>query len=158
MQPKKSWQVKNNVKSIICCLDTEGFMLKEFVPPGQSMNGDFYCNVKQLKQNRLHKRSVKWRNNYGPWTCPYITLLVQQILTSTKGTVIPHPPCSPHITLCDFSCVKKLNWRSLGDILSVEEIQAKLQDFMKMLTQNDFHQCFWSQKSCSYHCIVTEWD
>jgi D-ribose pyranose/furanose isomerase RbsD len=38
---------------------------------------------------------------------------------------------------------------------STEEIQAESQDVMKMLTQNDFQQCFRSGKSCWDRCINT---
>jgi hypothetical protein len=40
----------------------------------------------------------------------------------------------------------------------IEEIQAKSQDVMKILTQNDFQKCFWSWK---YHwdwCINADGD
>jgi len=36
---------------------------------------------------------------------------------------------------------------------SVEEIQTELQNVRKMLTQNDFQQCFRSWKSLWNHCI-----
>jgi hypothetical protein len=39
-----------------------------------------------------------------------------------------------------------------------DEIQANPHDVMKMLTQNNFYQCFWSRKSCWDHCIKTEGD
>jgi len=38
-------------------LDVEGMMRKEFVPPGQMVNGKFYCNIlRQLRENVWHKR------------------------------------------------------------------------------------------------------
>jgi hypothetical protein len=41
---------------------------------------------------------------------------------------------------------------------STEGIQAELQDVMKMLTQNDFQQCFRSWKSRWCRCINSEGD
>jgi hypothetical protein len=49
----------------------------------------------------------------------------------------------------------KLKGRRFG---SIEEMQAELQDVMKMLTQNDFQQCFRSWRSCWDHCINAEGD
>jgi hypothetical protein len=45
-RPKKPRQVKSNVKSmLICFFDIDGIIHKEFVPPGQTVNAKFYCDV-----------------------------------------------------------------------------------------------------------------
>ena len=45
-QPKKACQVRSNIKSmLIIFFDIRGIMQKEFVPPGQTVNGNFYCEV-----------------------------------------------------------------------------------------------------------------
>jgi histone-lysine N-methyltransferase SETMAR len=47
-RPKKARKVRNNVKSIlIVFFDIQGIVHKEFVPPGQSVNGTFYCEILQ---------------------------------------------------------------------------------------------------------------
>jgi transposase len=88
-----------------------------------------------------------------------MSLLVWESLTSTKTTVIFHPPYSPDLAPCDFflfSKIKlKLNRRRFE---SIEDIQAESQDVMKMLTQNDFQQCFQSWKSHWDRCINAEGD
>jgi hypothetical protein len=44
--PKKARQVRSNVKSmLIVFFDFQGIVHKEFVPPGQTVNGKFYCEV-----------------------------------------------------------------------------------------------------------------
>jgi hypothetical protein len=44
--PKKARQVRSNVKSmLIVFFDIQGTVHKEFVPPGQTINGKFYCEV-----------------------------------------------------------------------------------------------------------------
>jgi len=45
-RPKKARQVKCNLKSmIITFLDIKGLVHKEFVPTGQTVNSEFYCDV-----------------------------------------------------------------------------------------------------------------
>ena len=45
-RPKKARQVKSNVKSmIIAFFDVKRIVHKEFVPTGQSVNSEFYCDV-----------------------------------------------------------------------------------------------------------------
>jgi hypothetical protein len=73
---------------LIRLFGTEGIVHKEFVPPGQTVNGNFYSDVlKRPRENILRKRPVKWRNN--SWAlhhddAPFHTpLLMRQLLTST---------------------------------------------------------------------------
>jgi hypothetical protein len=49
----------------------------------------------------------------------------------------------------------KLKERRFED---VEEIQAESQDVIKMMTQNDFPQCFRPWNSCWNRCITAEGD
>ena len=138
----------------------EGNMHKEFVPPGQMVNGIFYCEVlRRLRENIWRKCPDKWCNN--SWALhhdnypTHALLVVQQFLASTKTTVIPHSPYSPDLTTCDFSLSWIWNCSSRSDILTALK---RLQDMMKMVTQKDFQQCFWSWKSCWDCCINAKRD
>ena len=52
-RPKKARMSKSKIKSmLICFFDSQGFVHKEFVPPGQSVNQNFYREVLE----RLRKR------------------------------------------------------------------------------------------------------
>jgi hypothetical protein len=97
-RPKKARQVRSNVKSmLIVFFDIQGIVHKEFVPPGQTVNGKFYCEVlKRLGEGIRRKRPDKWKKNN--WflrhdnTPAHTPLVVRQFLTSKDITVIPHPP------------------------------------------------------------------
>jgi hypothetical protein len=105
-----------------------------------------------LRENIRRKLPDKWCNTY--WTLhhenapAHATLFVQHFLVSTNTTVIPHPPYSLDIALCDFclflKMILKLQWQCFD---SIEEIQTESQDMMKMPTRNDFQQCFQPWKS-----------
>jgi hypothetical protein len=62
---KKARQVHSNVKSmLIIFFDIQGIVRKEFVPPGQTVNDKFYCEVlKQLREGIRHKSPAKWKKN-----------------------------------------------------------------------------------------------
>jgi histone-lysine N-methyltransferase SETMAR len=64
-RPKKVRQVRSNVKSmLIFFFYIIGIVHKEFLPPGQTVNGKFYCEVlKRLRESIRRKRPDKWKNN-----------------------------------------------------------------------------------------------
>ena len=93
---KKACQVHSNVKSmLIVFFNIQGIVHKEFIPPSQTVNDKFYCEVlKRLREGIRRKRPEKWKKNN--WflhhdNAPAHTSLVQQFLTSENITVIPHP-------------------------------------------------------------------
>jgi hypothetical protein len=89
--------VKNNVKlMLICFFDIDGIIRKEFVPPGQTVNAKFYCDVmRRLREDMRRKQPGKWRKNN--WVLHHdnasarTALAVQQFLASKNMTVVPHP-------------------------------------------------------------------
>ena len=48
---------------LIYFFDQEGIVHREFVPPGMTVNADFYCDVlRRLRENVRRKRPQKWQN------------------------------------------------------------------------------------------------
>jgi len=66
-RPKKAHQVCSNVKSVLTVFsDIQGIVHKEFVLPGQTFNGKFYCEVLQwLREGIQSKRPDKWKKTIG---------------------------------------------------------------------------------------------
>jgi hypothetical protein len=64
-ETEKARQVRTNVKSMLIFFsDIQGIVHKEFVPPGWTVNGKFYCEVlKRLWEGIRRKRLDKWKNN-----------------------------------------------------------------------------------------------
>jgi len=74
-RPKKAHMQKSKLKKIfICFFDQEGIVHREFVPPGMTVNADFYCDVlRRLRENVRRKRPQKWQrpeSHYPPRQCP----------------------------------------------------------------------------------------
>jgi len=99
-RPKKERQVRSNVKSMLIFFfppDIQNIVHKEFVPPGQTVNGKFHCEVlKRLREGIRRKRPDKWKKNN--WFLHHdnaparTSLVVRQFLTYKNITVIPHSP------------------------------------------------------------------
>ena len=62
-RPKKARQFLSNVKSMsMCFIDIEGIVHKDFVPPGQTLNGKFYWDIlRWLRENIQRKHPDKWQ-------------------------------------------------------------------------------------------------
>jgi hypothetical protein len=87
-RPKKARQVGSNVKSmLIIFFDIQGLVHKKCVPPGQTVNGKFYCEVlKRLREGTQRKRPDKWKNNnwflHHDNVPAHTSLVVRPFLTS----------------------------------------------------------------------------
>jgi len=84
-----------------------GIVHREFVPPEQTVNQEFYFEVwRRLRENVRRKRPELWRS--GDWfllhdNAPaHTSLSVTRCLASLGWTVVPHPPYSPDLAPCDF--------------------------------------------------------
>ena len=133
-RPKKARQVRSNIKSmLIIFLDIRGIVHKEFVPPGQTVNGKFYCEVlRRLRENVRRKRPEMWKN--GNWLLhhdnapAHTSLVVREFLTKNNVTTVPHPAYSPDLAPCDFYVFPKMKlWLKGRRFTSNEEVQAESQ-------------------------------
>jgi histone-lysine N-methyltransferase SETMAR len=94
---------------------------KEFVPPGQTVNGKFYYEVlRRLKENTSmrRKRPEIWKN--GDWLLhpenapAHTSLDVRKFLTKNNMTTVTHPAYSPDLAPCDFYAFPKMKLRLKG--------------------------------------------
>jgi len=55
-RPKKARMSKSKIKTtLICFFDSQGFVHKEFVPPGQTVNKQYYREVLERLRKRVHR-------------------------------------------------------------------------------------------------------
>jgi transposase len=147
-----------------CFFDTDGIIHKEFVPPGQTVNAKFYCNVlRWLRKDMREKRPGKWRTNN--WVLhhdnapAHTALAVQHFLASKNMTVVPQPPYSPDLLPCDFFLFPKMKIKLKGQRFdTIEEIQAKSQKVLKTLTPKDFQDSFRSWQKRWDRCVRSQGD
>ena len=75
----------------------ERIVHREFVPPGMTVNADFYCEVlRRLCENVRHKTPQKWQNQnliiYHDNAPVHKSFKLSQFLAKNNMTVIPHRP------------------------------------------------------------------
>ena len=112
---KKSTSDRSNVKVMLIVLFFywKGIVHYEFVPCGETVNKEFYLNaLKHLREAVQRKRPEAWTNN--TWMLhhdnapAHASLLICEFLTKHETTVVPQPPCSPHLAPADFFLFPKL--------------------------------------------------
>ena len=119
-RPKKLHQVRSNIKSmLIIFFDILGIVHKEFVPPGQIVNGKFYCEVlRRMRGNVRCKQPGMWKN--GDWLLnhdnapAHTSLVVREFLTKNNITTVPHPTYSPDLAPCDLYMFPKMKLQLKG--------------------------------------------
>ena len=110
---KKARQVKSNVKTmLICFFDIKGLVHLEFIPQGQTVNQQFFLEVlKRLHDAVRRKCPELWQS--GEWLLhrdnapTHTALSLWQFLTRNGMTTVSHPPYSPDLAPCDFSCFQE---------------------------------------------------
>jgi histone-lysine N-methyltransferase SETMAR len=95
-RPKKSSSSQQCYVHVDSFFDIQDIVHKEFVPPGQTVNDKFYCEVlKRLRESIQRKRPEKWKKNnwflHHDKAPAHISLVVRKFLTSKNIIVIPHP-------------------------------------------------------------------
>lgn len=154
-RPKKARQVRSNIKSmLIIFFDIRGIVHKEFVPPGQTVNGKFYCEVlRRLRENVRRKRPELWKKK--DWLVhhdnapAHTSLVVREFLAKNNMATVPHPPYSPDLAPCDFYLFPKMKIALKGRRFdSIEDIQVESQRVLNTLHPSDFQECFqkWEQR------------
>jgi len=117
---------------LISFFDANGIVHKEFVPPGQTVNQQFYLKV--LKDYTI----VYGKNNQkcgaaviGSFTTtmPLSTRpsSVQHFLAKNNMTVIPHHPYSPNLVPCDFFLFPRMKGQmKVKHFADVTEVKKKM--------------------------------
>ena len=99
---------KSNIKTmLIAFFDTDGLVLHEFVPIGQTVNKEFYKTVLQRHRDAVRRyRPEKWRS--GHWILHHYNVLAHRVVTTNEFLAKhnipspPQPPYSPDLAPCDF--------------------------------------------------------
>jgi hypothetical protein len=133
------------------------------VPPGQTVNAKFYCDVLR----RLRRTWGGSGQAHGARTAgcsittmhPRTPLCLCSIFWPLKTWRSSPTPYSPDLAPCDFSLFPKMKIKLKGRRLdTVEEIQAESQKVLKTLTQKDFQDSFRSWQKRWDRCVRSQGD
>jgi len=152
---------KSKVKTMmICFFDSNGLVHKEFLPPGQTVNQQFYIEVLE----RLRKRIIRVRPEIANTWILYHdnapchrAFSVTQFLTLKNITVLPQPPYSPDMSPCDFFLFPRIKQVVKGTHFdSVKDIQTSVTKVLQELPVNDFQKSYENWKKRWAQCVAAQ--
>jgi len=144
---------------LICFFDQEGTVHWEFVPPGMTVNADFYCDVlRRLRENVRRKRPQKWQNqnviNHHDNVPTHRPFKILQFFGQGQHASDPPSRYSPDLVPCDFFLLPKLKLRVKGRRFdTTEEIQEESQRVLDTIPGRDFQGCFQAWQKRWDRCI-----
>ena len=121
-------------------------MHKESVPPSQTVNGKFYCEVlRRMRENVRCKRPQMQKN--GDWLLhhdnapAHTSLVLREFLTKNNMTTLPQSAHLPDLAPRNFYMFPKMKpWLKRRSLISIEEIQAESQQVLNTLMAADFNE------------------
>jgi hypothetical protein len=128
-RPKQAHQSRSNVKVLLIFFYGKGVVHHEFVPRGQTVNGQFYLEVtKRSREAEQSKRPKGWINkswmlhhNNAP---AHMSLFVSEFLVKYETTVVPQLLYFPDFTPANFVLFPRLKSTLKGcRFQTIEEIE-----------------------------------
>ncbi|CAK9816200.1 Mariner Mos1 transposase [Anthophora plagiata] len=164
-RPKKSRQSRSKIKVMLTVFfDYRGVVHYEFLPPGQTVNKEYYLSVMRcLREAIRKKRPELWRNNswflHHDNAPSHTALVIRDHLSKNSTHIVPQPAYSPDLAPCDFWLFSKLKRPLRGHRFeTVEEIQRESLRALKAIPEKDFFGCFEEWKKRWHKCILSNGD
>jgi hypothetical protein len=139
--------------------DAQGVIHREFVPEGQTVNGQFYLCVMERLLKRIRRVRPEFHNS-KEWfllhdNAPAHTAgVVARFLAIKQVTVLHHPSYSPDLAPADFFPFPKLKSQLKGKrFQDVSTIQADVTDQIRSIPKDSFKNSFQSLYERCKSCI-----
>lgn len=158
---KKARMSKSRVKSmLIVFFYAKGIVHHEFVPPGQTVNAQFYKEVLQRLNHRIARvrKEIRalWKLHHDNAPA-HTAFVITAYLTRIGVATVPQPPYSPDLAPADFFLFPRLKRELKGKQLeSVDNVQATSTASLNSIPVKEFQKSYDAWKSRWQKCIDAE--
>ncbi|KMQ83207.1 histone-lysine n-methyltransferase setmar-like protein [Lasius niger] len=149
--------------NLIVFFDIKGIVHQEFVPPNQTFNADFYCDVLERLEEAVRKgRREMWNNRN--WLLHHDNALThtaqetKYLLIENNISVVRHPPNSPDLAPCDFFLFPKIKKELNKHSKTRHTVEAVTQEVLLSLQPKDFQEAFEEWQKRWDQCIKSKGD
>ena len=143
-----------------CFFDVRGILHREFVPPGQTVNQEFYLEIlRRLRENVRRKRRELWRSGdsfLDHDNAPAHTAVCDPVFGLSGMDHCSHPPYSSDVTPCEFFLFPTKKKTLKGKrFATVEEVKTASQEALSNIKLQQFQRCFtqWGRKIGQVFCL-----
>jgi hypothetical protein len=136
---------------------------REFVPEGQTVNGQFYLGVMERLLKRVRRIRPEFHNS-KEWFFLHDSALahtagVGRFLARKQVTVLHHPSYSPDLAPADFFLFPKLKSQFKGKCFQdIYTIQANVTEEIRSIPKDSFKKSFQSLYKRCKSCIDQQGD
>jgi histone-lysine N-methyltransferase SETMAR len=137
---------------------------REFVPEGQTVNGQFYLGVMERSLKRIRCVRPEFHNSKD-WfllrdnTPAHTAGVVVHFLTRKQVTVLHHPSYSPDLAPADFFLFPRLKSQLKGKhFQDISPIQANVTKQIRSIPKDSFKKSFQSLYDRCKSCIDRQGD
>ena len=137
------------VMVIIFC-DIQGIILNHFVPPKTTVTGNCYASVIKSDLLPAIKRKLPqlMRSGILPHhdnTPSHSSRVVLDTIKELDIEILPHPPYSPDLAICDFWLFPNLKNKLRGESYeSREELRRAIDRYLRDMSSDGLHHVFWA--------------
>lgn len=160
-KPKKPRQNRSKVKVMLTVyFDYRGVVHQEFLPPGQTVNKEYYLGVmRRLRESIRRKRPELWKNNswflHQDNAPSHTARIIRKFFTKNQTDVLPQAPYSPDMAPCDFFLFSRLKLPLRGHRFeTIEAIKENSLAALKAIPHTEYQRCFEDWKQRWRKCIV----
>jgi hypothetical protein len=158
-KPSKVCMEKSCMKTMFVFFDAQGVIHREFVPEGQTVNGQFYFGVMEWLLKQIRHVHPKFHNS-KEWfllhdNAPaHTACVVARFLARKQVTVLHHPSYLPNLAPVDFFLFPKLKSQLKGKhFQDISIIQANVTEQIRPVLKDSFKKSFQSLHGRCKSCI-----
>jgi hypothetical protein len=154
---------KSRVKTMFVFFDAQSVIHHEFVPEGQTVNGQSYLGVMERLLKRIRRVRPEFHNS-KKWfllhdNAPAHTAGVARCLARKQATVLHHPSYSPDLAPEDFFIFPKMKSQLKGKhFQDISTIQANVTEQIRSIPKDSFKNSFQSLYERCKSCIDRQGD
>ena len=133
--------------AIIFC-DIQGIILNHFVPPKTTVTGNYYASVIKSdllpainrKRRQLMRSGILLHHDNAP---SHSSRVILDNIKELDIEILPHPPYSPDLAICDFWLFPNLKNKLPGERYeSKEELRRTVDRYLQDMSLDGLHYVF----------------
>ncbi len=157
----------NSIRKTLMILfhDAYGVLLVEFVPRGETIDTEYYCDVLNcLKERVRRKRPGLWaRDPHGDRTfwlhhdnaMPHTSTITLALIGESGINMVAHPPYSPDLAPCDFAIFPHLKKQLRGHrFANIQEVQDRVRLILRQTEPEVFYNAIRSMAFRWKKCVA----